>query len=135
MVMERTRMNTKRGVRWGLLTAAAACAAMAAMPGCELLVDFDRSKIPTGVDGSLGDDSGELPDAPAPTDGPSEGPNTAPPQDAPTSTPDATVDGGADSAATEASTPDTGTDAPVDTGADTGPDSSGTVVDAGDDSG
>jgi hypothetical protein len=135
MVMERTRMNTKRGVRWGLLTAAAACAAMAAMPGCELLVDFDRSKIPTGVDGSLGDDSGELPDAPAPTDGPSEGSNTT---DAPTGAPDAAVDGGADSGdsgATEASTPDTGTDAPVDTGADTGPDSSGTVVDAGDDSG
>ncbi len=127
-------MNTKRGVRWGLLAAAAACAAMASMPGCELLVDFDRTKIPTGVDGSLGDDSGELPDAPAPTDGPSEGPNTAPPEDAPTDAPDATADGG-DSAATEASTPDAGTDAEVDAGADTGPDSSATVVDAGDDSG
>ena len=40
-------MNTKRSVTWGLLAGAAACAAMAAMPGCELLVDFDRSKIPT----------------------------------------------------------------------------------------
>jgi hypothetical protein len=133
MVMERTRMNTKRGVRWGLLTAAAACAAMAAMPGCELLVDFDRSKIPTGPDASLADDGGELPDAHPPTDGASEGSTT----DAPTGAPDATVDGGdgGDSAVTEASAPDTGTDAEVDTGADTGPDSSGTVVDAGDDSG
>ncbi len=129
-------MNTKRGVRWGLLAAVAACATLAAMPGCELLVDFDRSKIPTGGDASLGDDSGESPDAIAPTDGPSEGSNTT---DAPTEMLDAAVDSGVDGgdSAAEASIPDTGTDAPaeVDTGADTGPDSAGTVVDAGDDSG
>jgi hypothetical protein len=40
-------MNTKRTLKWGLVTAAATCAAVAAMPGCELLVDFDRSKIPS----------------------------------------------------------------------------------------
>jgi hypothetical protein len=40
-------MNTKRTFKWGLVTAAATCAAVAAMPGCELLVDFDRSKIPS----------------------------------------------------------------------------------------
>jgi hypothetical protein len=130
MVMERTRMNTKRGVTWGLVAGAVACMAMAAMPGCELLVDFDRSKIPT-EDASLVEDSGETPDAPASADAPGEGKNTAPP------VPDATVDGGADggdggdSAATapETSTPDTGADATnvVDTGTDSGPDA---VVDA-----
>jgi hypothetical protein len=134
MVMERTRMNTKRGVTWGLLAGAVACMAMAAMPGCELLVDFDRSKIPT-EDASLFGDGGETPDAPASADAPGEGNNTAPP------VPDAAVDGGADggadggdggdSAATapETSTPDTGTDATnvVDTGTDSGPDA---VVDA-----
>jgi len=40
-------MNTKRTLKWGLVTAAATCAVVAAMPGCELLVDFDRSKIPS----------------------------------------------------------------------------------------
>jgi hypothetical protein len=40
-------MNTTRTLKWGLVTAAATCAVVAAMPGCELLVDFDRSKIPS----------------------------------------------------------------------------------------
>jgi hypothetical protein len=46
--MERTRMKRQFSVRWGLLAGAAACAAVAAMPGCELIVDFDRTKIPLG---------------------------------------------------------------------------------------
>jgi hypothetical protein len=49
-------MKTKRSVRLGLLAGVLACGAMAAMPGCELLVDFDRSKIPVG-DASAGDDA------------------------------------------------------------------------------
>jgi hypothetical protein len=52
-------MNTKRSVTWGLVGGAVACAAMAAMAGCELIVDFDRSKIPT-ADASLPDV--EIPD-------------------------------------------------------------------------
>jgi hypothetical protein len=131
MVMERTRMNTKRGVTWGLLAGVVACLAMAAMPGCELLVDFDRSKIPT-EDASLVEDGGATPDAPASADAPAEGPNTVN-NDAQTPVADATVDGGdgGDSAATapETSTLDTGADATnvVDTGTDSGP---GAVVDA-----
>jgi hypothetical protein len=49
-------MKTKRSVRLGLLAGVLVCGAMAAMPGCELLVDFDRSKIPVG-DASAGDDA------------------------------------------------------------------------------
>ncbi len=48
-------MNTKRSVTWSLLAGVAASAAMMAMPGCELLVDFDRSKIPTGMDATFHD--------------------------------------------------------------------------------
>jgi hypothetical protein len=131
-------MNTKRGVTWGLLAAAAAGIAMAAMPGCELLVDFDRSKIPTG-DASLGEESGQMQEAStSPMDGPSEGSNTlsdvqVPMMDAAPDGGDASVvDGGeAGQPMPEGSTPDTGVDATneVDTGADTGPDVA--VSDAG----
>lgn len=48
-------MNTKRTWKWGLVTAAATCLVVAAMPGCELLVDFDRSKIPSGDGGATED--------------------------------------------------------------------------------
>src|ERR1700683_3334084 len=54
----RTPMRTKRSIKWGLVIAAATVA-VAAMPGCELLVDFDRSKIPEegGPDGTTEQDS------------------------------------------------------------------------------
>jgi hypothetical protein len=55
-------MRTKRSIKWGLVLAAAACVAVAASAGCELLVDFDRSKIPQ--DGGLADGTTN-PDAPA----------------------------------------------------------------------
>jgi hypothetical protein len=127
-------MNTKRGVTWGLLAAAAAGIAMAAMAGCELLVDFDRSKIPTGdASASLSDDSGPMQEASTSSmDGPSEGSNsdvqvsmTDAAKDAETEGGDASViDGEAGQPMPEASPSDTGTDATneVDTGADTGPD-------------
>jgi hypothetical protein len=51
--MGRTAMNTKRAMKWSLLVASAGCLAVANMPGCELLVTFDRSKIPD--DGGLAD--------------------------------------------------------------------------------
>jgi hypothetical protein len=76
-------MNTTRTLKWGLVTAAAACAVVAAMPGCELLVDFDRSKIPseggaedvTVPDGPTGDsapETGTETSTDAPADAPSE---------------------------------------------------------------
>jgi hypothetical protein len=133
-------MNTKRSVTWGLVAAAAVCVAVAAMPGCELLVDFDRSKIPTG-DASFGDDVTESPDAPGALDGASE---ASTPDAAPDGAPAATSDGGdagqqaSDTGTPETGAPDTGT---PETGApDTGIPETGTgdasnEVDSGVDSG
>jgi hypothetical protein len=124
-------MNTKRSVTWGLLAGAAACAAIAAMPGCELLVDFDRSKIPT-EDASIDDAVAESPDAPVSTDAGGDGgaPVVEAGPDA-TSPPDASIDGGDSSTpVTDTGVPDTGSDAPneVDTGVDSGPDA---IADSG----
>jgi hypothetical protein len=118
-------MNTKRSVTWGLLAGAGACVAIAAMPGCELLVDFDRSKIPTG-DASFGDDVAESPDAPASPDAAGDGSTQAT-----EAGPDATapLDAAVDSGDSSAPPPDTGT---VDTGADA-PNEVGTGVDSGPD--
>src|ERR1700736_1322255 len=61
----RTAMRTKRSIKWSLAAVAVAVAAVT-VPGCELLVDFDRSKIPqeggtldgtTGADSATGHDS------------------------------------------------------------------------------
>ena len=60
-------MNSRSAIRLGLATSAL-CAAVVSLAGCELLVDFDRSKIPVPDsgddsalgDGSLGDDGGAL---------------------------------------------------------------------------
>jgi hypothetical protein len=129
--MERIRMNIKRSVTWSLLAGAAACAALAATPGCELLVDFDRSKIP-GPDASLSD-SGETPDGSEPADGAGEGSTmvTDAGTDATTPAPDATTDGGGDGgdAAADTGTTDTGT---PDTGADAASEAA-TVIDSGPD--
>jgi hypothetical protein len=124
--MERIRMNIKRSMTWSLFAGVTACTAMA---GCELLVDFDRSKIPTGADASLLE-GGETPDATEPTDGAAEGSTMETGADA-TPSPDATTDGGdAGGDAGDAGTPDTGADAPSEaaTVIDSGPDA---VADAG----
>jgi hypothetical protein len=140
--MERIRMNIKRSVTWSLLAGVAACAAMTAMPGCELLVDFDRSKIPSGGDASVTDgsepptpDSEPLPDSAGDgmmmaTDTGSDG-TMAPPSDA---SPDVVVDSGnkadGEAGAPEAGPPDTGVDAPSEAAPDAdGPDTS--IVDSG----
>jgi hypothetical protein len=131
--MERTRMKTKRSaVTWGLLAGALACTALPAMGGCELIVDFDRSKIPTDAsvddgaspEASSGSDSTVTteagPDAePTGDAAPDAEPDAASTPDADAATPpqDATADTGTDSAA-----PDTGTDMGTDAGPDTGPD-------------
>lgn len=128
--MGRTAMNTKRAIKWSLLVAAAGGLAVASMPGCELLVTFDRSKIPD--DGGSADatesDGAFNPDAVSSETGPASDGQVEPAQDgqAEASTSDAPSDAGtADAPATTAdsSTPDTGaggTDSSVDTGTDAG---------------
>ena len=123
-------MNIKRSVTWSLLAGVAACAALAATPGCELLVDFDRSKIP-GADASLSD-SGETPDGSEPADGAGEGSTTVAEAGTDATAPDAATDGGgeaggdasADTGTTDTGTPDTGADAASEaaTVIDSGPD-------------
>jgi hypothetical protein len=120
--MERTRMKTKRSVTWGLLAGVLACTALPAMGGCELIVDFDRSKIPTDASG----DDGASPEASSGSDAtlPTEaGPDAEPSGDAaPDASPDATLSQDADAATPpQDAAADTGTDsAAADTGTDTG---------------
>jgi hypothetical protein len=119
----RTAMTTKRSIKWGLVAVATAWVAVAAMPGCELLVDFDRSKIPVeggDFDGTTaeGDTSIEssIPEDAGSGDGAAEGSADAP-ADAPF---EADVEAGSEAAA-----PDAGSDAPVETGMDDGATDSG----------
>jgi hypothetical protein len=121
----RTAMTTKRSIKWGLVAAATAFVAVAAMPGCELLVDFDRSKIPQEAgefDGTTPGDDGTSPEATPAGDGGDAGDGGS--CDATSDAPDAPVEGSADApseaaaeAGAEGGTADTGVDAPVDTGA------------------
>ncbi|HEX4447696.1 MAG TPA: hypothetical protein VH044_13195 [Polyangiaceae bacterium] len=131
-------MKTMRSVpgSWGacLVAGALACLAMSALPGCELIVDFDRSKIPGDAsvpvfDSGSGDDGGD-----AATDGGT--PNDATVTDATPDgeSPDATDDGGPDSTAPDASdgaTPDASDAGTVeDTGVDA-PAEAATIIDSG----
>jgi hypothetical protein len=104
-------MNKTRSVTWALAVAAA-FAATAAIPGCELIVSFDRAKISvdggfadvTVADGPGGGDATQLPDSAA--EAAAEAGNL-----------DAARDGGSTDSAGDAG--DAGNaDAPVDTGAD-----------------
>ena len=104
-------MKTKRTIKWGLLVAVATAAAVTAMSGCELAVEFDRSKIPQeeagledgGTDGTTGD--GPTTDGPGPDSTTEAGGDSS------------TVDsGGRDSA-----TVDSGMDAVADSAADVQP--------------
>jgi hypothetical protein len=80
-------MTTLLSIRWSFMAAAAASLAFVAMPGCELLVDFDRSKIPE--EGGLVDGTTE--DSPGQETGP-------------------TPDGGSDTGTDTSTTTDTGAD-------------------------
>jgi hypothetical protein len=117
-------MNSKRSVRWALLAGASTCAALAMTTGCELIVDFDRSKIPTAADASLGDAA--APDATSGDDGTTgeDGGEAGAADGGLEAGPDATVeeagttDGGdagkaGETGAPEAGVADTGTDAPI----------------------
>jgi hypothetical protein len=124
----RTAMTTKRSIKWGLVAAATAFGAVAAMPGCELLVDFDRSKIPqdaADLDGTTDDVTSPVESSTPGDGGSSDGTTDAPDSPVEGSTADAPSE-----AAAEAGTPDTGADAPVDTG--TGAEA---ASDSGDDGG
>jgi len=122
-------MKTKGKMKWRMLAVAAACAGVAGAAGCELLVDFDRSKIPqeggvegdaTVGDGSQGDvqseEDGTLSDSPVTMDAAADSPAE--------SSSDGAMEGGRD--ATLDSPPETGDD---------GSDSSATGDDSGDDGG
>lgn len=149
-------MNSKRALRWSGAGVLGALLALAATPGCELLVSFDRSKIPedggettldSGEDGSMDSTVGDAPSesstqteaSPDSTTNDGGAEADAPAADAPheTSAPDAPVDSPADtfvaSADTGVDSPvDTGVDAPVDTGVDAPVD---TGIDAPEDAG
>jgi hypothetical protein len=110
MAMKRTAMHTKQKI---MIVVGACMAAATALMGCELIVDFDRSKIPQGtadssvIEGSVPDGNGG--DAPT-TDGPSGnegGPAEASTTDASDGGRDAAPDAAPDSPA-EAAAPDTG---------------------------
>jgi len=132
--MRRKAMRRKPSMRWGVFVVAA-CVVATALPGCELLVDFDRSKIPQegGVDATSGED-GTTPgmDSGAPEaasqdsstgmDSASDAPATdsgagAPPGDGAT---DSAADSASptDSSASEGAAADTGADSPVEAAVD-----------------
>lgn len=129
-------MTTKRSIRWSLVAAAAACVAVAAMPGCELLVDFDRSKIPEEgglLDSTVEDTSTDSPPAETSTEAAAE---TSTPVDAGDGG-DATTDAPSETSMTDAP-PEAATEASAETGTpETGAPESGadTGTEAGDDGG
>jgi hypothetical protein len=124
-------MNTKRAMKWSLLVASAGCLAVANMPGCELLVTFDRSKIPD--DSGLADgaefDGQFNPDAISSTEGgPGSDAEAAPDGQSEASSSDATSETStADAPATDTSTSggDGGTQGTADAGAEAAVDGGG----------
>lgn len=107
-------MNTKRTLKWGLVTAATACAFVAAMPGCELLVDFDRSKIPS----EGGTEDGTMGDGPAVETGGETGPETS--TDAPSEAGPGDAHEAGDAPA-ETTTTEGGPDSPAEAAPEAGP--------------
>jgi hypothetical protein len=95
-------MGTKGSIKWSLVAAAAACVAVATSSGCELLVDFDRSKIDAG-----GGEGGVGPDATT-QDGPTTETSTEAGDD--TTAPETSTEAGADSTI-DAPVSDAGSDA------------------------
>jgi hypothetical protein len=117
--MKTTAIRMKLGVTRALAGAALAAASLGALGGCELLVDFDRSKIPTGdLDATI------------------DGPGPLPP-DASADGAAPVVDGAADAGASDGAAVDASTDGgPVADGSADGSDASVEVdaaVDATDD--
>jgi hypothetical protein len=114
-------MKTKRTLKWGLVTAAVACAVVTAVPGCELLIDFDRSKIPS--EGGTEDVTMPQPDGPvgdAGGDTGKDGTTDAPSEASEAGTADAPQETAAD-APSETTTSEGGMDAQPETGAEVQP--------------
>jgi len=107
-------MLSKRLMNGSLLGAMAASAALLALPGCELIVDFDRTKIDGGSVGSVSDAT--TPDATS-GDGGGDADASTP---APDAKGEASADAGSD--ATDAPADSPSTDGPMpDVGPDVGP--------------
>jgi hypothetical protein len=129
-------MRTKRSITWALVAAAAAFAAVAAMPGCELLVDFDRSKIPQDaaqIDGTTPEGDGTSSESSLAEDGEiGDGATDAPDEASTTDAlPEAAVDAGVEAGA-EGGT-EAGVEAGTEAGAtEAGPDGSADSAAAGD---
>lgn len=154
-------MNTKRAMKWSLLLAAAGCVAVGAMPGCELLVTFDRSKIPDeggSADGTVSDGPSSMDSSPPNETGPAldasleampdvrvadvttvDSPREATGGDAApdTSVADAPSDTGTSEASSDSGTPDVAVEAAVESGVDAAQEAAaeGGAADAADDGG
>jgi hypothetical protein len=137
--MGRTSMKTTRAMKWSLVTAAAVGAAVAATPGCELLVNFDRNKIPQ--EASLLDvaEDAQQMESSVPTDSGQEATAMGDSGDGAVDGGDGAVDGptsdGGDGAPVTDAPAETAPEAAVDTGVDTGTSSdagSDAITDGGD---
>jgi len=129
-------MKTRRSLKWTLIGAVAAYGVFGALQGCELIVDFDRSKIPSDSgfeEDALISDGGEVDALPPGNDATSGGDAS----DATVSTADGATDAGpgadvvvapdgASDAASDGPTIETESDAETDGG-------TGEVPDAGTD--
>jgi len=115
--MRTTRVAMKTMIGNGCLVAGAACAILALLPGCELLVDFDRNKIPDASVAPSGDamaiDSGALAEGSLPDASDDGGDATV------AQAPDAS-DAGASAEAAPDSGQDDGSGEAPDSGADAG---------------
>ena len=110
-------MNTKRTFKWGLVTAAIACAFVTVVSGCELLVDFDRSKIPSeggAEDVTVPSEGG------GDTGGGKDGTTDAPSEASEAGTGDAPEEKAADAPSETTTTGEGGLDAQPETGSETG---------------
>jgi len=129
-------MNRKLSMRWGL-AGAAALATVAGMGGCELIVDFDRSKIPVGdaSEDTTVSETDDASEAATPGDAAGDG-SVGTSTDAAVDAPPM-VDAGGDVVTTgtaETGTPDTGSsDATTDTGSADAPIDVVTTAEAGPD--
>jgi hypothetical protein len=142
--METFDRKTMRSLKWTLVGAVAACGVFGALQGCELIVNFDRSKIPSDSgfedDVVIGDGGEDASDSAAPgtdaTTGGDASDATAPTSDAtPAGDGNVSTDGGPEASSVDAtsdtSTPDAEPDAEEDSSEPPPVDASADVVDTG----
>jgi hypothetical protein len=144
--METFDKKTMRSLKWTLVGAVAACGVLGALQGCELIVNFDRSKIPSDSgfedDVVIGDGGEDASDSATPgtdaTTGGDASDATTPTSDAtPSGDGNVSTDGAADASTTDAtpetstSTPDAEPDAEEEAGEPPPVDAAADVVDTG----